>query len=153
MKKLFVLTITILIVAMAITACGGDDSSTEESDASSSGQTTLEIIMNDIFFGEEPDNAANPPSWTVEAGSLVSVRAQNNGSLDHNWAIVKAGVTLPAAVNDPAEVEDDILFDIGVVAGGDSYNRPFTAPEAGTYTIICTVAGHYPAMQGTLVVE
>ena len=45
------------------------------------------------------------------------------------------------------QVKEVILFDIGEVPAGAAENDVFTAPAPGQYTVICTVAGHYPLMQ------
>lgn len=150
MKKTILLTLILMITAFGVAACGGGDEPAAEVDSS---QAAIEVIMNDIYFGESNDNVDNPPVWTVKTGQTVAVNTVNNGSLDHNWAIVEAGATLPDTVSDPAQVEDLITYDVGVVAGGDAYNGVFRAPVPGEYRVICTVAGHYPAMQGTLIVE
>ena len=149
MKK-FSLILAILVM-LALTACGGGDDNTDT--ASSGGtQSSISVIMNDIYFGDSNDNVDNPPSWSVNSGDSVNVQAENQGVLEHNWAIVKADSTLPDTIADPAAVTDMILFDLGEIAGGDSGNNTFTAPAAGEYSVICTVAGHYPVMQGKLVV-
>lgn len=148
MKKAVLLALVAILALAFLAACGGGD----EAPAAESGSQSIEVVMNDIFFGETADNAANPPVWTVKTGGTVSLTAVNKGTLDHNWAIVKAGETVPDTV-DPTIAAGITSFDVGVVAGGDTYNSAFTAPAPGEYTIICTVAGHYPAMQGKLVVE
>ncbi len=51
------------------------------------------------------------------------------------------------------EHADRLLFDAGVVDGGGKETVTFTAPEPGEYLVICTVSGHYPIMQGKLVVK
>ncbi|HFC11678.1 MAG TPA: hypothetical protein ENJ56_02445 [Anaerolineae bacterium] len=109
--------------------------------------------MNDIYFGDDADNVANPPQWTLNSGGRAQIKAENDGSLEHNWAIIKAGATVPDSVTDAAAIKDIILFDVGNVAGGASTNATFDIPDAGEYTVICTVAGHYPTMQGKLVVK
>ena len=154
MRKLTLSTIVMLLAAFLLIGCGGsDDGGSADAGDSGSSAATLDIVMNDIYFGDENDNIANPPTWTVDVGSSVRVSAENAGALEHNWAIVEQGATLPDAINDPAEVEDLIIFDIGNVAGGDSTSSRLPDLDAGTYTIICTVAGHYPAMQGILQVN
>ena len=149
MKKVsFILAI---LVMLALTACGGGD---DNSDAPAGGsQSSISVIFNDIYFGDTNDNVDNPPSWAVNSGDNVNVQAENNGVLEHNWAIIKADATLPDTIADPASVADLVLFDFGEIAGGDSGSKTFTAPAPGEYTVICTVAGHYPVMQGKLIVE
>lgn len=145
MKKAALLTLVAILALALLAACGGGD---EPADSGSGGQS-IEVVMNDIFYGASTEDE---DVWTVKTGGVVSVTAINKGTLDHNWAIVKEGATIPDTV-DPTIAEGITSYDVGVVAGGDTYNSAFTAPAPGEYTIICTVAGHYPAMQGKLIVE
>ncbi len=152
--KLFVLVM--LSFAMMLAACGGDDTSSDDSGDTTSGDpapASFTVTMHDIYYGDTNDNATNPPSWTASAGARAQIEAINSGGLEHNWAIMKAGATIPETINDKADVQSDILYDIGNVAAGESLTGRFDVPEAGEYTIICTVAGHYPSMQGKLYVN
>jgi uncharacterized cupredoxin-like copper-binding protein len=150
----------LLIAMLVLAACGGgrDEAPAEEAPAAAepSAQeliaTTLEVAMGDLYYGETPDNIANPPVWTVNAGEQVGLTLINNGGLEHDWAIVKPGAEVPVPF-DPEANADILLWDAGIVAAGETGEKVFTAPEAGEYTVICTVAGHYPSMQGRLVVQ
>ena len=113
---------------------------------------TLEIKMNDLYFGDSMDNIVNPPVWTVTSGAQVALDLENMGSVDHNWALVKADEEVPVPF-DAAKNSDMLLFDPGVVSGGESKIVTYTAPIPGVYTVICTVPGHYPVMQGRLEVK
>jgi uncharacterized cupredoxin-like copper-binding protein len=108
--------------------------------------------MNDIYYGDAPTNAETPPTWTVPSGSQMTVNLKNNGALEHNWAIVKPGSEVPVPFIE-ADNGDMILEDTGLNAAGQSSTATLTAPAAGEYQVICTVAGHYPSMQGKLVVQ
>lgn len=57
------------------------------------------------------------------------------------------------AAQQTADLLCDVLFKAGVIESGEKGETIFTAPAPGIYTAICTVAGHFPAMQGKLVVE
>ena len=157
MKKSHILTILLLfsLSALLLAACGGgDDGGADDSGDSGGSSVEMEVIMNDIYFGDSNDNVDNPPSWSAAAGDSIRVSMVNNGALDHNWAIVELNETIPDVISDPAEIEDQLLTDGGVVAPGDTGTWRFTAPDApGEYLVICTIAGHYPAMQGRFVVE
>ncbi len=112
----------------------------------------LNVVMNDIYFGETNDNSSNPPIWTVTSGAAVTVTLENRSlGLQHNWAISKLGEAIPAPFvgGDQMAV---VLLDSGVLDAGQSNTFTFTAPLPGEYTVICTVPGHYPVMQGKLVV-
>jgi uncharacterized cupredoxin-like copper-binding protein len=139
--------ILLLLAAIFLVACGGSETPAAEEPAA----VTIQVVQNDIYFGETPDNQENPPTWTVPAGAEVTVELTNNGTLQHNWAIIEAGAEIP----EPFDIEtsgDIVLYDTGHIEPGSTTTATFTAPEAGEYVVICTVAGHYPLMQGRLTV-
>ena len=151
-KQAFWTILLAMLGGIFLAACGGGGD-TAAPEAAGGVQESIDVIMQDIFFGDTNENAANPPTWTVSSGAQVTVNMENTGVLEHTWAIVEAGAELPAAIGDPAEVEDLLLVASNSVLGADSDALTFTAPEAGEYQVICTIAGHYPLMQGTLIVE
>ncbi len=159
MRRLF-LVATILSMLM-LAACGGSATPTPTppptpTTAPTAQQViaaTLDVIMHDIYFGDDSNNIANPPVWRVLAGAEVTVNLDNQGGLEHNWAVVKKGVELPIPFM-PDQNKDLLYWEAGVLQAGQKDSETFTAPsELGEYIVICTVAGHYPAMQGRLIVE
>ncbi|MDX1663096.1 MAG: sulfocyanin-like copper-binding protein [Candidatus Promineifilaceae bacterium] len=151
-QRTLITTLLLVLISLFLVACGGDaEAPAEELDVVEE-EATIAVTMNDIYFGENPNNAEDPPIWTVPAGAEVTVNLDNNGALQHNWAIVQPGEEVPVPVTEET-AEGIILYDTGLVDGGETATATFTAPEAaGEYLVICTVAGHYPAMQGRLVV-
>ncbi len=141
----------VAILAMILAACGGDDGGGGGGGGGS--QENIKVVMYDIYFGETNDNQANPPTWTVTSGNQVTVNLDNKGVLEHTWAVVKLDATLPDAIADPAEVEDLLITTSKSILGEDTGVHQFTAPPPGTYVVICTIAGHYPLMQGRLIVQ
>ena len=110
------------------------------------------VAMNDLYFGDTNDNMNNPPVWTVTSDAEVTVTVENrSGGLQHNWAISKLDAVIPQPFVS-GEGLDIVLLDSGVVDAGQSSTITFTAPAVGEYLVICTVPGHYPVMQGKLVV-
>lgn len=137
-----------LLVVLFLAACGGNGDEAADASASIVG---IDVLQNDNYFGSTPDNTTNPPVWEVPTGAQVTVNLENNGTLEHNWAVVAPGSTIEEPFD--GELQSDIiLIETGLVEGGESYSDVFTAPAPGEYIIICTVAGHYPGMQGRLIV-
>jgi uncharacterized cupredoxin-like copper-binding protein len=145
-----VLIFVLVLAALMLVACGGG-AAPEQSTATQG--AVIDVMAYDIYFGEDSDNMGDPPLWTAEAGSLATVNFDNKGGLEHNWAVIKQGEEIPV----PFEMDssaDLILYDTGVVQPGEQRTFPFQVPdEPGEYAVICTVSGHYPTMQGRLVVS
>jgi len=147
-------------MAMVLAACGGGGSSGGSTGGGSgSGPVTIEIGSK----GEEL--AFDKTELTVSAGQTVTIRFKNNSAVQqHNWILVKGGEAEaanianaglsagPAANYLPAD-KSNIIAESPLANGNETVEVPFTAPAAGTYLYICTVPGHYPLMQGKLVVN
>ena len=147
MKVKFLIVLAVFS-ALFFVACGGGEEESSQPEA-----TTIEVVQNDNYYGSTPDNADNPPEWTVNAGGQVAIELTNNGTTEHNWAVIKLGSDVPETFDSEANA-DLILKETGLVAAGEEFRESFFAPaEAGEYLVICTVAGHYPSMQGRLVVQ
>lgn len=146
-RKLSLLLFVVLLSLTALVACGGQEKTTEVP------VEDVAVVMKDIHFGATNDNATNPPVWNATTGATVKLALDNQGALEHNWAIVKTGATLPDSVTDAGAIAEMLIWDAGSVAAGEKTTKVFTAPAAGEYVVICTIAGHYPAMQGKLIVK
>jgi len=134
MKKLFAAFGLILVLSMALAACGGG--------TSSGGANTLNISMSDFAF--------SPSSWSVTAGSTVTVDLKNTGAVAHNFVVMSKAISGTFTDADKANV----LFDSGPIDAGASKVVTFTAPAAGTYQVICNQSGHFEAgMIGSLTVK
>lgn len=115
--------------------------------------TLLNINLNDTYYGDQDNNATNPPTWEVPAGGFVILNMENHGKLEHNWAIIKKGVTPPTPYKQ-GQGGDIILYGAGMVYGHNKTTITLVAPsEPGEYMVICTVENHFPLMQGRLIVK
>jgi plastocyanin len=145
------------VVMLVLAACGGgsEPTPTPEPPAGASAQdvlTAITVEMHDIYFGDENNNVQNPPVWTVNAGEQVTMNFDNIGALEHSWAILRPDAEMPMPYTDADA--DKLLYTSGNLAPATQKTDTFTAPaEAGEYIVFCTVAGHYPVMQGRLVVQ
>lgn len=155
--KLYVITAVTIIATVLLAACGGGGGAQKidekaPAEAPKAQAVTLDVEQSDIYYGKTPDNATKPPTWEVPAGAKIKVNLKNNGALDHNWAIVKQGAEIP----EPFIYEknkDLLIAETGLSPAGKTSSFDITAPLPGEYKVICTVAGHYPSMQGRLIVK
>ena len=123
MKRLTLIVI-VGLVAVLLAACGGGEASSPE-------PTSVTVQGYDEFRFEPEDVSA-------EAGGEVTLTLENEGALEHSWVLVPENVDAVEATQ-----EDAIAgANTGNIAGGESATITFTAPPAGTYTIVCTVPGH-----------
>lgn len=126
-------------LAVLTVACGGDD----DDDGAS---TEIEATMADFSF--------TPTEWTVAAGEEITIELTNDGAVEHEWVILQPGVRISSEAELP-ETEEELLADFvyweDEVEPGESKSVAFTAPEAGSYQIICAIETHFNAgMTGTL---
>jgi len=130
MKKM--LGITLLVLALSLTACG-------------SNKVTLNVTTTDTGY--------DTPTYTVPAGTEVTVNMTNTGLIEHEYAILKLGehVTPPFGEKD----EGKIFWELDGVPAGATKSDTFTAPtEPGEYDVICGIPGHIElGMVATLIVK
>lgn len=106
--------------------------------------TTLEIDMVEFMF--EPNN------FTIPAGEEITLKLVNKGAIEHNFVILKKGVSAEGNFEHDANLEN-ILFE-AKLDPGKSGTFTFTIDEAGEYQVICSIPGHLAAgMAGKLVVK
>ena len=152
----------ILGLAFILAACGGGGGGGTQSTTGGStaaGPVTLQI-------GSDGENLAfDKTTLTVKSGQEVTLEFKNNSvAQQHNWVLIKGDDAVAAQIaNDglvagleadylPAD-QSNIIAHTGVLEGGQTGSVTFIAPAPGTYIYLCTVPGHYPLMQGKLIVQ
>lgn len=141
----------LLLCFSLISSCHSTTTGTNGAVTANADVAVLTVDMQDNYYGVSDDNVANPPVWSVSADADVVATLTNHGRRNHNWAIVKPGASIPIPYKE-GQGGDIILHGIGMVYGNSQTTITFTAPEPGEYMVICTVDGHYPEMQGRLLV-
>lgn len=141
MRRLILLPIVVLGLAVVLVACGDDGTDHDMGDMGD---------MNDMDHADE----ANTP--VVEGAREIAVTG-TSFEFDPEQISVTAGEDVTIVLT-----SDDILHDFtledadGHVAAdaGETASGGLRIDEPGTYTFYCSVAGHREAgMEGTLVVE
>lgn len=134
MKRTHLFLFFILFISnLLLIACGGEESA-----------TTLKVDMVEFMF--------EPKTFTVPAGEEITLELVNKGALEHDFVILKKGVTAEGNFDHSAR-QDDILFEARLHPG-KSGAFTFTIAEAGEYQVICSIPGHLVAgMAGKLIVK
>ncbi|MGN6587923.1 MAG: plastocyanin/azurin family copper-binding protein [Solirubrobacterales bacterium] len=163
MKKLIAL-FALLLAAVALVACGGGSSTSENTGAAGAVQEAEETAEE---AGEEAEEKGEEVEKEAEggsagSGSALDIEANPEGNLEfvQKSATAKAGkVTLnftnSSAVPHDVKVESSSGEEVGgtevISEGSDSAEVEL---KPGTYTFYCSIPGHRQAgMEGTLTVK
>lgn len=140
MQKLVFLVLAGLTLALA--ACSGVA-------APSQGAQQITIEANEFKF--------QPATIEVSKDRPVKLTMRNKGTVEHDWAIMKIPMM---GMKESGAVSHDTSGSAGKpelhmsAMTGQVAEVEFTPTQAGTYQIVCTVAGHKEAgMVGTLIVK
>ncbi|MGH7500481.1 MAG: plastocyanin/azurin family copper-binding protein [Longimicrobiales bacterium] len=101
-----------------------------------------------------------PSRISAKQGTRVTVRYVNEGTLPHNFVVVKAEddiATLGRAAFKaqdtdyvPLEHESLMIAHSELATPGETVEVTFEMPPAGEYFFVCLYSGHYNMMVGTL---
>ncbi|HUW02909.1 MAG TPA: plastocyanin/azurin family copper-binding protein [Acidimicrobiales bacterium] len=131
--------VVITLVVVALGACGSDD----DGDSGEGASTSIEATATDFEF--------DPTGWTVPAGEEFTIDFTNDGGVEHEWAVLKAGDDIES---EDEFAEEKVLFEVEAIEPGTDTSESFTVAEAGEYQVICAIETHFDAgMEGTLTVE
>jgi uncharacterized cupredoxin-like copper-binding protein len=127
------LTPLVILITLFLAACGPGNGAS----------TSINIELNDFSF--------TPNQFTLPAGTEITVHATNEGSVEHNFVIMKLGTDAGREFDD--EDQPNVYWEAEIQAG-DSQTFTFTTPgQPGVYQILCDIPGHLQAgMFGTVTV-
>lgn len=101
-----------------------------------------------------------PDRLSLDAGTRVTLRYANEGTLPHNLVLLLDDSVLDAMAIDayeasdtgyvPEGYDDAILAATPLVSPGQTVEITFVVPEPGEYTFVCLFPGHANSMLGTL---
>lgn len=102
----------------------------------------------------------SPSRISAKQGTTVTIRYTNNGTLPHNFVLVKdegdIDVLGPAAFQAgdtdyvPLQHESRMYAHSPLAKPGETVEVTFEVPPAGEYFFVCLYPGHYNMMVGTL---
>lgn len=167
----------LILTALAVMACGEKKEEKEKivisDNYSTPGAKTKKTEAADeekvveISISASDQMKFNKNELKVKAGSTVRLTLTHTGKMDkkvmgHNFVLLKQGTEISSFGQKAMQAADnDYIPDNGeqviahtkIIGGGESTTIEFEAPEAGTYTFICSFPGHYAVMQGKFIVE
>jgi uncharacterized cupredoxin-like copper-binding protein len=131
MKKIFTGITLVMALSLFLAAC--------------SSKTTLNVTATDQGYDSK--------TYTVPAGAEVTLNLTNDGSIEHEFAILKKGEHVDPPFGD--KDESKIFWELDGVESGKTKSDTFTAPtEPGEYDIVCGIPGHIElGMTATLIVK
>ena len=133
----------------------------EKNDVIDDNEDQIKIVLNSY------DNMMyDKKTIVVKYGKNVRLTLNHKGKIGkefmgHNFVLLKKGVNVDefakkatlAKSNDYIPNSYETIAFTKMLGGGESTTISFTAPEAGTYTYICSFPGHYMIMRGELIVN
>lgn len=141
-----------ILAVLGVVAAGGAIPPSDRPAPASVDTTTITVYS----YGSEM--AFEPASVSAKEGTTVRIRYINEGTLPHNFVIVRDADdigTLGSAAYDagqtgfvPMAHKDKMIAYSGLASPGETVEFTFVAPPAGEYTFVCLVAGHYNMMLG-----
>lgn len=101
-----------------------------------------------------------PDRLALDAGTRVTLRYTNDGSLPHNLVLLRDDAGLDEMAVDaydasdtgyiPPGYEEEMIAYTPLVSPGETVELTFVVPEPGEYTYVCLFPGHANSMIGTL---
>ena len=133
----------------------------EKNDDIDDNEDLIKIVLNSY------DNMMyDKKTIEVKYGKNIMLTLNHKGKIGkefmgHNFVLQKKGVNVDefakkatlAKSNDYIPNSDETIAFTKMLGGGESTTISFMAPEAGTYTYICSFPGHYMIMRGELIVN
>jgi len=125
-------TLSLMTLTLVLSACGKSGPSSR-----------ISFTMTDFAF--------TPNEFTVPAGEEITLQATHNGTVEHNFIVMKYGTDAGEMYNEEDKV--NVFFEVDLQPG-QSKTVTFNAPEQpGTYQVICGMVGHLQSgMIGKLIV-
>jgi len=128
MRKFFSRFVIISFLSLMLAACGGAVQDIAPA-------TSLSVEMSEFKF--------SPASMLVVAGQEITLDLRNDGAIEHEFTILKKGVTAQIPF-DREKQAADILVEYTLGANKNAQFK-FTLPDAGEYQVICGIQGHMEA--------
>lgn len=141
------------------------DTSVEETSGGDEGDAEGEVVEIKLEGNDQMQFDKN--ELKVKAGQTVKLTLEHVGempenAMGHNFVLLQKETDITDFAQRAAQAGDndyipknseEIIANTKMIGGGESTTIEFEAPEAGTYTFICSFPGHYVQMQGEFIVE
>ena len=127
--------LVLVVSGLVLSGCwgGAGDDRVTGSAAAPTPQDELQVTAKEFEFSSR--------AWAVPAGSF-SVEFTNRGTIEHEWAVLRRGITL----RDQRSLREEmVLFEVEAVPEGTTHVQRFTLREPGHYQVVCALEGHFDA--------
>lgn len=135
MKRFCAVFSSVLLAAVTVGACGGDDNDSPDA-------------TNNDITGSVKEWAVAVNATTAKAGD-VTFTISNKGTIGHEFLVVKTDIEngkIPLDGDHFAEPSDglEVIDEIGEFPAGET-NKLTVTLEPGNYQLVCNLPAHYGA--------
>jgi plastocyanin len=146
--------LAIAVAAAAAATAVAEPGSAQDTARAEPADTVVEVRAEGSALEFRPDRISLP------AGTRVTLRFVNHGTLPHNLVLLRddAGLDdMAVAAYEaartgyvPAGYEDDMIVHTTLLSSDEAAEVTFVVPPPGAYTYVCLFPGHANMMLGTL---
>jgi uncharacterized cupredoxin-like copper-binding protein len=123
--------IAVLVVAFAVSACGGGDDET-------SGGGAVEAVT--ITMGSPEEYSMVPEPAEIASGA-ITFAVVNDGTIEHEMVVIKTDKGAANLATDDEADETGAVDEITLAAGESGDLKVDLEP--GSYALVCNLPGHY----------
>lgn len=128
----------LLVVAVTLTACGGEEG-TDEAEGSQAETGPIHVILEEWTIVPMEGS-----TFTAAAGE-VTFEVHNDGTVPHELVVIKTDLepdALPVSDGQVDERQVQVIGELEEFPAGEIETGSFEL-EAGSYVLICNIPGHY----------
>ncbi|HLS11697.1 MAG TPA: plastocyanin/azurin family copper-binding protein [Flavobacteriaceae bacterium] len=169
MKRIRIFSLLIIISFFGFSSCKNIESEPKEA--------VKELSQTNVFESNPEDTLVQITLNTndklrydvgeinVYEGQTIQLTLRHNGTMPatamgHNFVLKDNDIPLydfgekaMRSVHTEYLPEENVMVGTSIIGGGESTTIEFKAPAKGSYDYLCTFTGHYPVMNGTLIVK
>lgn len=170
MKKIKLFSLFLMLGFLGFSSCKDKESNSKEIEEKELSQAEVfesnpEDSIVQITVNSNDKLRYDIGEIIVYEGQTIQLTLNHNGTMPatamgHNFVLKDNVISLfdfgekaMRSVNTGYLPEENVIVGSKVIGGGESTTIEFKTPAKGSYDYLCTFTGHYPVMNGRLIVK